>query len=553
MTDDADRMPGEPIEDMLDLNDPESRPTVRGGSGSGVSDTHSDIFFAAVEMTRMPMIVTDPNQPDNPIVFSNQAFLRMTGYDRDEIIGRNCRFLQGPDTDRETVAEIRRAIETRREIATDILNYRKNGSTFWNALFIAPVLNPEGELIYFFASQLDISRRRDAEEALRQAQKMEALGQLTGGIAHDFNNLLQVMRGYLDLIDSGLARPEPDHARLKRSLGAARAAADRAATLTQQLLAFSRKQRLDGRAVNLNALAEGIRDMAARSLGDTVRLRFDLDPTLGTCRLDPTQAEVALLNVLINARDALADRTDGVVTVATRALAVTADDTELGTRLNPGSYAMISVTDNGSGMAPEILNRVMEPFFTTKEEGRGTGLGLSMVYGFAQQSGGAARIESAPGQGTTVRLYFPEAAEEVAPRPAAPRALERPGTETILVVDDRPEVAELARAILEEFGYTVHLAHGGHEAMAFIAGGRPLDMLFTDLIMPGGMNGVMLAREARRHRPRLKVLLTTGYADASINHDEDGGTEFDLIHKPYGRAELARRVRIVLDGPTGVG
>jgi PAS domain S-box-containing protein len=546
-------MPGEPIEDMLDLNDPESRPTVRGGSGSGVSDTHSDIFFAAVEMTRMPMIVTDPNQPDNPIVFSNQAFLRMTGYDRDEIIGRNCRFLQGPDTDRETVAEIRRAIETRREIATDILNYRKNGSTFWNALFIAPVLNPEGELIYFFASQLDISRRRDAEEALRQAQKMEALGQLTGGIAHDFNNLLQVMRGYLDLIDSGLARPEPDHARLKRSLGAARAAADRAATLTQQLLAFSRKQRLDGRAVNLNALAEGIRDMAARSLGDTVRLRFDLDPTLGTCRLDPTQAEVALLNVLINARDALADRTDGVVTVATRALAVTADDTELGTRLNPGSYAMISVTDNGSGMAPEILNRVMEPFFTTKEEGRGTGLGLSMVYGFAQQSGGAARIESAPGQGTTVRLYFPEAAEEVAPRPAAPRALERPGTETILVVDDRPEVAELARAILEEFGYTVHLAHGGHEAMAFIAGGRPLDMLFTDLIMPGGMNGVMLAREARRHRPRLKVLLTTGYADASINHDEDGGTEFDLIHKPYGRAELARRVRIVLDGPTGVG
>jgi PAS domain S-box-containing protein len=552
MTDDADRSPGEPIGDVLDFDDHESRPTVR--DGSGVSEAHSDIFFAAVEMTRMPMIVTDPHQPDNPILFANQAFLRMTGYEREEIVGHNCRFLQGPETDRETVAEVRRAIETRREIATEILNYRKNGSTFWNALFISPVLNPQGELTYFFASQLDVSRRRDAEEALRQAQKMEALGQLTGGIAHDFNNLLQVMRGYMDLIDSGLAKPEPDRTRLQRSLGAARTAADRAATLTQQLLAFSRKQRLEGQVVNLNALAEGMRDMAARSLGDSVVLRFDLAPDLGACRLDPTQAEVALLNVLINARDALTGREDGVVTVSTGMEEVTAQKPDLPHALDPGPYVRISVADNGSGMPPEILQRVMEPFFTTKEEGRGTGLGLSMVYGFARQSGGAVRIESAPGDGTTVHLLFPRAAEEEeVPRPAAPRASERPGTETILVVDDRKEVAELARAILEEFGYTVHLAHDGAEAIRMIAGDQPLDMLFTDLIMPGGMNGVMLAREARRQRPRLKVLLTTGYADDSLGRDGVGGTEFDLIHKPYGRAELARRVRIILDGPTGVG
>ncbi|MCR0983398.1 histidine kinase famiy protein [Roseomonas pecuniae] len=526
---------------------------MQGGADSGFSSTHSDIFFAAVEMTRMPMIVTDPNQPDNPIAFANQAFLKMTGYEPEEIVGRNCRFLQGPDTDRETVAEVRRAVEARREIATEILNYRKNGSTFWNALFISPVLNPQGELIYFFASQLDVSRRRDAEDALRQAQKMEALGQLTGGIAHDFNNLLQVMRGYMDLLDSALGKPEPDRARMQRSLGAARAAADRAATLTSQLLAFSRKQRLEGRTVSLNALAEGIREMAARSLGEGVALHFELDPAIGTCRLDPTQAEVALLNVLINARDALAGRADGAVTIRTRALLVEPDDALMANRLTPGRYATISVMDNGSGMPPEILSRVMEPFFTTKEEGRGTGLGLSMVYGFARQSGGAVRIESAPGQGTTVHLYFPEAEADATDRPASPRASERPGTETILVVDDRPEVAELARAILEEFGYTVHIAHDGHEAMRMIAGDAPLDMLFTDLIMPGGMNGVMLAREARRQRPRLKILLTTGYADDSMNRDEVGGTEFDLIHKPYGRADLARRVRIVLDGPTGVG
>ncbi|MBP0494041.1 PAS domain-containing protein [Roseomonas sp. SG15] len=532
---------------------PSGRPTVQGGADSGFSSTHSDIFFAAVEMTRMPMIVTDPNKPDNPIAFANQAFLKMTGYTPEEIVGHNCRFLQGPDTDRETVAEVRRAVEARREIATEILNYRKNGSTFWNALFISPILNPQGELIYFFASQLDVSRRRDAEDALRQAQKMEALGQLTGGIAHDFNNLLQVMRGYMDLLDSALGKPDPDRGRMQRSLGAARAAADRAATLTSQLLAFSRKQRLEGRTMSLNALAEGLREMAARSLGDGVVLRFDLDPAIGTCRLDATQAEVALLNVLINARDALAGRADGAVTVSTSTLVVENDGPLMANGLTPGRYATISVADNGSGMPPEILSRVMEPFFTTKEEGRGTGLGLSMVYGFARQSGGAARIESTPGQGTTVHLSFPEAEADVADRPAAPRASERPGTETILVVDDRPEVAELARAILEEFGYTVHLAHDGHEAMRMIAGGTPLDMLFTDLIMPGGMNGVMLAREARRQRPRLKILLTTGYADDSVNRDDAGGTEFDLIHKPYGRAELARRVRIVLDGPTGVG
>ncbi|TPG58083.1 PAS domain-containing protein [Roseomonas nepalensis] len=552
-----DSAPDRPA-DLPQAQEPElalrgGRPFIGGGAGSGVDSTHSDVFFAAVEMTRMPMIVTDPNRHDNPIVFANQAFLRMTGYEREEIVGRNCRFLQGPETDRETVADVRRAVQARQDIATDILNYRKDGSTFWNALFVSPVLDGAGNVIYFFASQLDVSRRRDAEEALRQAQKMEALGQLTGGIAHDFNNLLQVMRGYMDLIDSGLGRPQPDFGRIRRSLVAARTAADRAATLTQQLLAFSRKQRLEGRTVNLNTLAEGMREMAARSLGDAVTLRFELDPTLGNCRVDATQTEVALLNVLINARDALAGRQDGRVTVFTRSVEVGPGDPDLGMLLAEGSYVQIGVADNGTGMPPEILARVMEPFFTTKEEGRGTGLGLSMVYGFARQSGGAARIASAPGEGTTVNLYFPRAEEEVATRPASPRASERPGTETILVVDDRPEVAELARAILEEFGYTVLLAHDGQGAMAVIHGGQPLDMLFTDLIMPGGMNGVMLAREARRQRPRIKVLLTTGYADESVGEQDGGAPEFDLIHKPYSRAELARRVRIILDGPTGVG
>ncbi|TNC14172.1 PAS domain-containing protein [Methylobacterium terricola] len=525
------------------------RPTV-ADVPTDVSDHHSDIFFAAVEMTRMPMIVTDPRQPDNPIIFANQAFRAMTGYTPEELVGRNCRFLQGPDTDRETVAEVRRAIAERKEIATEILNYRKNGSTFWNALFISPVYDSNGELVYFFGSQLDVSRRRDAEEALRQSQKMEALGQLTGGIAHDFNNLLQVVVGYVDILQSGLEDPAADPRRMMRAVDNIRNAAERATTLTQQLLAFARKQRLDGRAVNLNNLVEGMHDLTGRTLGEGIAVRAELAEGLWNARLDSTQTEVALLNILINARDAMPD--GGTVTVRTENHAFDVDELPSGLP-QPGRYVSVAVTDTGNGMPPEILARVMEPFFTTKEEGRGTGLGLAMVYGFARQSGGTVVIESRAGHGTTVRLYFPMSDSDERPAPGpGKRADQRAGTETILVVDDRRDVAELARAILRDFGYTTLMATDGRQALELLDGGDKVDLLFSDLIMPGGMNGVMLAREARRRQPRLKVLLTTGYAEASLERTDAGGTEFEIINKPYRRMELARRVRAVLDGPTGV-
>ncbi|MGE7414549.1 histidine kinase famiy protein, partial [Methylobacterium tarhaniae] len=348
--------------------------TVRGPRA--VHDTHSDIFFAAVETTRMPMIVTDPHQPDNPIVFANQAFLRMTGYTPEELVGTNCRFLQGPETDRETVAEVRRAIAERKELATEILNYRKDGSTFWNALFISPVYDKKGDLVYFFGSQLDVSRRRDAEQALHQAQKMEALGQLTGGIAHDFNNLLQVIGGYTDVVLALAEHPTIDATRLVGAGEAIRAATDRAARLTHQLLAFARKQRLDGRALNLNTLVRGMNEITGRTLGDHVVMRTDLSPDLWNCRIDPTQAEVALLNVLLNARDAMPG--GGTATIRTENLTID-DGMALLLMVRPGPYVVVQVQDTGLGMPAEILARVLEPFFTTKEEGRGTGLGLAMV------------------------------------------------------------------------------------------------------------------------------------------------------------------------------
>ena len=529
------------------------RERVRIATGAEpLADRPNDIFFAAVQTTRMPMIVTDPRQADNPIVFANRAFTAMTGYGLEEVIGRNCRFLQGPDTDPETVAELRRAIEAKQEIAVEILNYRKDGYTFWNALFVSPVFDEAGDLVYFFASQLDVSRRREAEEELRQAQKMEALGRLTGGVAHDFNNLLQVMVGYLDLIGNGLQKPELNREKLMRGIASARGAADRASQLTQQLLSFARKQRLEGRVLNLNTLIGSMHDIAERTLGRDVTIVSATSGDLWNCRVDPTQAEVALLNIMINARDAMVGRPDKRVTIETRNVTIEREDQNRVGNLRLGRYASIALTDTGSGMPAEIIERVMDPFFTAKGDGEGTGLGLSMVYGFARQSGGGAQIQSVEGEGTTVRIFFP-AVDEPAPTPATrgARALDRPGDETILVVEARADVAEVARMILEDLGYTVLHASNGRAALDLLAETR-VDLLFTDLIMPGGLNGVALAREARRRWPRIRVLLTTGYAEASLERTDAGGREFDVLNKPYGPADLARKVRVILDGPTGV-
>ncbi len=534
------------------LSKPKAENTrVDNSSTADLSHPGKDIFFAAVETTRMPMIVSDPNQDDNPVIFANRAFLEMTGYSFEEILGRNCRFLQGPETDRKVLDEVREAIAERREVSVEIINYRKNGSTFWNALFISPVYNDAGELIYFFSSQLDISRRKDAEEALRQAQKMEALGQLTGGIAHDFNNLLQVVVGYIDIIQRSAAKPEYQQERISRSASHAKAAADRAGLLTQQLLAFSRKQKLDGRVLNLNTIIETSDELAERSLPG-VEVRTDLEPGLWNCRIDSTQMEVALLNIFLNARDALFDRPQPTVSIQTRNVHVNDLATTSFDGLMPGRYVSVAISDNGIGMPASIRDRVMDPFFTTKEEGKGTGLGLSMVYGFVKQSGGTARIYSEEGVGTTIRLYFRADDNSIVPKDIEVRSEERYGKESILVVEDRPDVAELARMVLEDYGYVADVALHAREALELLRKDRHYDLLFTDLIMPGGMNGVMLAREVQRLRPGMKVLLTTGYAESSIERTDLGGTEFEVISKPYMPRDLARKIRLVLEGPTGV-
>jgi PAS domain S-box-containing protein len=508
-------------------------------------DDRSGVFFAAAEMTRMPMLVTDPRLPDNPIVFVNGAFLDLTGYAREDILGRNCRFLQGAMTSRRTVDQIREAVVGRRPIAVEILNYKKDGTAFWNALFIGPIFGPDGELLHFFASQFDATPRHDAEDALRQMQKMEAIAQLAAGLAHDFNNTLHVVLGNLGRVEARL----PHQTEALRPLERARQAARHAATLTRQLLTFARRTRLEPRPVVLNTVLSEIGEALSRTLGDDVELRYDLDPRLPPCAIDATQVEAALLNLLANARDAMP--CGGRATVRTGTVMLTeAAAVAAGDGLKPGRYVLLSVEDEGPGMPPEVLARSTEPFFTTRA-GKRTGLGLATVHGFVRQSGGRIEISSAPSQGTAVRMLFPLAPDDTADLPASSGEVlqdrRTDGSETILAVDDDEGVLELAVHQLAALDYRVLSARSGEEALDVLRGtaGR-VDLLFTDVSMPGGMNGLVLAEHAKALCPRLRVLFATGYSDDLVNGvmPAHGAA---VLGKPYSQTDLASQVRAVLN------
>jgi PAS domain S-box-containing protein len=462
--------------------------------------------------------------------------LDLTGYREDQLMGRNCRMLQGPDTDRATVDEIRGALREQRAVAVDILNYKADGTPFWNALYIGPVFDHDGKLLYFFASQMDITERHISRDAMLQAQKMEAIGQLTAGMAHDFNNLLQVINGNLELSQALLGG---EH-RASEPIHRAQQAAMRAAKLTQQLLTFARKQRLEPRRVNLNAQVVEFSELLVKTLGERVDVRLDLKPGLPSCTIDPTHLEMALLNVLINARDAMPE--GGEVTIGTSE--ISGDESLRRHDLLPGQYVAICVSDTGGGMAPEVLRRATEPFFTTK--GPGTGLGLAMVHGFVQQSRGKLELDSAPGQGTHVRMIFPVSEHSVqGQQPGEPGSTAaQDNAHRILLVEDNDDVRELAESVLSLGGYRVLSAPSGESALAMLED-EDVDLLFTDVIMPGGMNGLQLVERVRQQQPDLPVLLTTGYMDELQNPDLPGG-RLNVLAKPYKHGDLLERIRQAL-------
>jgi PAS domain S-box-containing protein len=514
---------------------------------TGLED-RGNVFFAAIEMTRMPMVLTDPNQPDNPIVFANKAFLDLTGYEESEVIGRNCRFLQGANTDREAVAVLRDAVKSGSSVALELLNYKRDGTPFWNALFIGPVFDSGGKLAYQFASQLDVTRRRNSEQAFRQAQKMESIGQLTAGLAHDFNNLLQVVHGNLEL----LASTTQDE-RATRYIENARSAADRGAKLTRQLLAFARKTRLAPKPTDLSRLVSGFVEVIESSLGSQVELQLNLRRRLPRVMVDAEQLEMALLNILMNSRDAMPG--GGLVTITTRLVHLNGDAPAR--QLSEGDYVALEVQDEGTGMSRDVIERATEPFFTTKSQGKGTGLGLAMASGFVQQSRGRLEIESEPGKGALLRLLFPvarEQADQSEPNKlaavGATASFARSGapTEHVLVVEDSAEVLELAVEILAGAGYRITTADCGETAARFVEQAEPgtFDLLFTDLVMPGGINGLMLAEQAQKRDPAIGVLLTTGYNEELVIAGPERPHK-DVLGKPYRRSELLDRVRQALN------
>ncbi len=411
------------------------------------------------------------------------------------------------------------------------------GRDIWYALNAFP--SSEGLAIFFrdiTEQKHAVEARRLTEEQLQQSQKMESVGQLTGGIAHDFNNLLAVVSGNLERIEEAA-----DIGKVRHFAAAARRAADRGAKLTAQLLAFSRRQRLHPKLVCANEQIFEFLGLIRQAVGGGCEVKLRTDEQLWLCHVDPSLLETALLNLALNGRDAMPD--GGVLEIETRNVVL---DEGAVAGCAPGSYVRLSVTDTGCGIPPEVRDRVFEPFFTTKEVGKGTGLGLSMVYGFVRQSDGHVTIESTAGVGTTVALYLPRATQKPDAKVETNQAEAIPGgSEQILVVEDNEDLLEATSAMLTTFGYQVLCARNGAEAIEMFGNGEEFDLLFSDVVMPNGMNGVELARAARQRNKNIKVLLTSGYAgDVMERHRAVG--EFPIIDKPFRLADLARRLRSIL-------
>ncbi len=394
--------------------------------------------------------------------------------------------------------------------------------------------------------EVESAERRKAEEVLWHTQKLEVVGQLTGGIAHDFNNLLAVIVGSLEVIRAALeADGELPRARILRLLKASETATDRATRLTQQLLAFARRSTLQLEIVTLDEVVVGCEPFLRRALGETIALTLSYEPALWACRIDPAQFEAALLNLIVNARDAMPS--GGTLAIALSNAMIDAAEASRTAELNEGPYVVVRVTDTGTGMDPDVAEHAFEPFFTTKDVGKGTGLGLSQVYGFIKQSGGHVAVDSKQGAGTTFLLYLPRCDQVKPVIDCCDATAKSPptGCETVLVVEDNPEVLQLAVSTIGDLGYHVLAATDGPSAMDIIRHDQPIDLLFSDVVMPGGMNGFDLISKARDVRGGLKALVTSGYAN--VHRPGTDRPDVPLLLKPYRRADLAKCIRRALD------
>ncbi|TAL34693.1 MAG: PAS domain S-box protein [Phenylobacterium sp.] len=522
-----------------------------------------------LDNTTMAVFLMDDRQE---CIYMNEAAERLTGYRFSEVTGRPLHDVvhhTHPDGRHFPLSEcpIDRAFPEDNQVQGEAMFVRKDGSFYPVAYTASPIRNehgkPVGTVVEARNIQAEIEAReamenfnaalqsrvdaavaeRDAVEAqLRHAQKMDAIGKLTGGIAHDFNNLLQVIGGNLQL----LRRDIDGNRRAEKRAENAMIGVEKGARLAAQLLAFSRKQALAPRVVNLGRLVRGLDEMLRRTLGEGIEVETVISGGLWNTFIDETQVENAILNLAINARDAM----DGYGKLTVEAGNAALDDRYV--RRHPdvkaGQYVMLAVTDTGCGIPSDLMDRVLEPFFTTKPVGKGTGLGLSSVYGLVKQSGGHMNIYSEVGHGTTIRIYLPRILQEEAPQAFEDLGPVRGGAETVLVVEDDDDVRATAVELLTELGYQVVQAKDAASGLAIVESGLPIDLLFTDVVMPGQMQSRELAQRAQARLPGLAVLFTSGYTENAIVHGGRLDEGVELLSKPYTREALARRVRQCLDG-----
>jgi signal transduction histidine kinase/CheY-like chemotaxis protein len=448
-----------------------------------------------------------------------------------------------PEIVRAAIPAVAAGAVVRKEIFVNL----PQGGWRWFDFQMRPVRDHQNEVVAIVPEAVELTERRAAEGALRQAQKMEGIGQLTGGVAHDFNNLLTIIVGSLETLRRQIRQPGFDTANIERMADSAMRGAQRAASLTQRLLAFSRQQPLDPKPVDVSRLVAGMSDLLHRTIGEQISIETVLAAGLWRTNIDANQLEIAIINLAVNARDAMPE--GGKLTVETSNVSLDEGYALDQAEVVPGQYVMLAVTDNGMGMSRDTVLKAFEPFFTTKDIGHGTGLGLSQVYGFVKQSGGHVKIYSEIGLGTTVKIYLPRlySNESVASAEPSARIVKGNQSETILAVEDDNDVRAHTCGILHELGYRVLEAPNGKAALDFLRGHPEVDLLFTDVGLPGGMNGRQLAEAARKLNRRLKVLFTTGYARNAIVHDGKLDPGVQLLTKPFTYAALSAKVRDMLD------